>query len=307
MSTIPFRIQTPHLTASSNVSTDAPDFDREAARQFDQYYTDPILAAAYLQTTGTYFDLKKVPLFEPSAGDGSFSNIMPVGRIAIDIAPRGARIREANFLEFPIESDRPIGFIGNPPYGRCSNMALAFINRAAPHAKFIAFILPRTFRKAETQAKIDQSLHLLHDEDVPADAFLFCGEPYSVPAVFQIWESRPYLRDLPSGETEHPDFAWTTRERADFVVQRTGADAGRIHYNFDLSESSNLFILGKVQHRMRRLNLAAVAANTAGNPSISKSEIVRLYSQLTGRPPIKPRSKARQIAMKKTHQQKGKS
>jgi hypothetical protein len=88
-------------------------------------------------------------------------------------------------------------------------------------------------------------------------------------------------------------------------MQRVGANAGRIHYNFDLSESSHFFILGKVQHRMRQLDLARVAANTAGNPSISKSEIVRLYSELTGRPPIKARSKAREAAIMGTLKRKG--
>lgn len=254
-------------------------YDRETARLLDQYYTDPVLAAACMETVKLYFDVSQMVLVEPSAGDGSFLRVMPAGTIAVDIAPRGPGIIEADFLEFTIESDRKIGFVGNPPYGWCCSKALAFIARAAQCASFIAFILPRTFKKERTQAKINQYFHLIYEKVVPDHAFLFCGEPYNVPAVFQIWELRPYRRDLPCFETNHPDFVFTKPERADFAIQRVGANAGQIHYNFNLKESSHHFILGKVQHIMRQLDLPAIAANTAGNPSVSKSEIVRLYRE----------------------------
>ena len=277
----------------------ASENDPATARRFDQYYTDPILAAYCLEIVRRYYDFSQMLLVEPSAGDGSFSRVMPKGSIAVDIDPRADGIQKADFLEITIESDWQIGFIGNPPYGWCSRKALAFINRAALCATFIAFILPRTFRKANTQAKIDRSFHQIHDEDMPDHAFLFCGKPYNVPAVFQIWERRAYERELPPKATEHSDFVFTEPARADFAIQRVGAAAGRIHYDFSLSASSHLFILGKVQHRMRRLDFASVAANTAGNPSISKSEIVSLYSKLTGRPAMKARIK--KVSAKSKH------
>lgn len=304
MNSIPFKLRVPLLELSIDLDQSVINYDLEAARRHGQYYTDPIIAATCLTTVSNYFDTKRMLLVEPSAGDGSFSDRMQPGSIAMDIDPHGDGILKQDFLNYTIKSNSEIGFIGNPPYGWRSQKALDFINRAALCATFIAFILPRTFRKAETQAKIDSSFHLIHDEVLPDHAFLFCGRPYDVPATFQIWERRPYPRELPSGETEHPDFVFTKRERADFGMQRVGANAGRIHYNFDLSESSHFFILGKVQHRMRQLDLARVAANTAGNPSISKSEIVRLYSELTGRPPTKARSKAREAAIMGTLKRK---
>lgn len=220
MSSVPFRIRAPQLVVAIDVDQLASKYDLETARRYDQYYTDPAIAAACLATVDKYFPTKRMHLVEPSAGDGSFSSVMQQGSIAIDIDPRGDGILQEDFLNYAIDSDREIGFIGNPPYGRCSRMAVKFINRAALCATFIAFILPRTFRKAETQVKIDSSFHLIHDEDLPDHAFLFCGKPYDVPAAFQIWQRRSYLRALPSGETEHPDFVWTEPERADFGIQR---------------------------------------------------------------------------------------
>lgn len=267
-------------TFGIGVTTPTWEYDRETARRLDQYYTDPALAAYCMAIVRAKFgDLSQMILVEPSAGDGSFLKVMPAGTIAVDIDPRAPGITKADFLACTFDNDRKIGFVGNPPYGRCSNKALAFINYAAKWATFIAFVLPRTFKKEGTQAKINQYFHLIHEEVVPDHAFLFCGQPYDVPAVFQIWVRRRYKREQPSNETAHPDFVFTTPERADFAMQRVGANAGRIHYNFGLSGSSHFFILGKVQHIMRQLDLASVAANTAGNPSISKSEIVRLYRE----------------------------
>ena len=162
-------------------------------------------------------------------------------------------------------------------------MAVRFFNHAAWQASVIALILPRTFRKASIENRLDRNFHLIHEETVQCDAFLFRSKPYDVPAVFQIWERRDDLRELRHVAIHHPDFSWTTADRADFGIQRVGARAGRVHRDFTRSPSSHYFIRGNVEPIMKRLNFAKVALNVAGNPSLSKSEIVSLYRQLTGR------------------------
>ena len=230
--------QATRRASTIGVKRRSSEYDRETAREFDQYYTDPVLAAAYMETVKAKIaNIWEMTLIEPSAGDGSFSIVMPAGSIAMDIYPRGAGIREGNFLEWRYEGDRKVGFVGNPPFGRCSNKAHAFIKHAAQWATFIAFVLPRTFKKERAQAKINGYFHLIHEEPVPDHAFLFCGEPYNVPAVFQIWQRFPYPRELPSFETEHPDFVFTKPERADFAIQRVGANAGK---SITISTSVNL-------------------------------------------------------------------
>lgn len=282
--------EAPHIKPYSDARQPASNDNHNRARKLDQYYTCPSVAADCMETLGDFVDLSKVQLVEPSAGDGSFLRLMPADSIGIDKEPRYPSIYMADFLKTEIFSNRDLVFVGNPPFGRCSNMAVRFFNHAAKRARLIAMILPQTFRKGSIQRQLNPSFHLIHDETVKKDAFLFCGKTFDVPTTFQIWERRPCLRELAPNETRHADFVFTTRERADFAIQRVGKDAGRIHYDFDRSDSSTHFILGKVQHRMRQLNLRSVAANTAGNPSIGRAEIVALYSELTGRPTKKGKS-----------------
>lgn len=84
-------------------------------------------------------------------------------------------------------------------------------------------------------------------------------------------------------ETRHPDFEFTTPDKAHFAIQRVGANAGRVHCNFKASGNSHYFIraVGMPPHVLKRvmtqLDLAGAASNVAGNPSLAKSEIVALY------------------------------
>lgn len=252
--------------------------DLATDRLYEQYYTCPVVATACLDTVGIYFDLSKFQLVEPSAGDGSFLNQMPYDTLAYDIDPKCVGIVTADFLTVELPNDREVAIIGNPPF----KQAVRFFNHAAQLSSFIALILPRTFRKASIQKRLDRSFHLIHDEDMPADAFLFRGKPFNVPATFQIWERRGYERNIPQFETRHPDFEFTDPAHANFCIQRVGTDAGRVHHDFHMSLSSTHFIRGNVEDIMRRIDLKSVARNVAGPPSISKSEIVSLYRQYVG-------------------------
>ena len=248
-------------------------------RKYDQYYTRPDVAAFFYDRFKEYFDPSDYLMVEPSAGTGSFYKILPNGSIAYDIEPKYPGIINANFLEVEIETDRPIAIIGNPPFGKNSSTAVRFFNHAARQSSVIAFILPRTFRKASIVNRLDRSFHLVREWDVPADAFLFRSKPYDVPAVFQIWRRKPELRKPRPVETRHPDFKFTTKECADFAIQRVGGQAGRVHQDFSKSPSAHYFIEGNVKHAMEQIDFARVTGDVAGNPSLAKSEIVALYRE----------------------------
>jgi hypothetical protein len=218
-------------------------------------------------------------MVEPSAGTGSFLKLLPAGSLAYDIDPKYPGIHTADFLTVKIPSDRNVAIIGNPPFGKNASTAVRFFNHAARQSSVIALILPRSFRKASIQKRLDPAFHLLRDEVVPNDAFLFRSKPYNVPAVFQIWERRSQPRSVRAIETRHPDFEFTGPDRADFAIQRVGAQAGRVHRNFRASPSSHYFIRGDVEAVMAQLDFASVTGNVAGNPSLSKSEIVCMYRQ----------------------------
>ena len=245
--------------------------------QLDQYYTREDIAALLYGVVGMYFDLTLYQIVEPSAGAGSFFKIMPFGSWAYDVEPKYPGIETADFLKVKFECDRPVAVIGNPPFGKSASMAKRFFNHAASQADVIAFIVPKSFRKASIENRLDQFFHLVREEAVPDDAFIFRSKPYSVPAVFQIWERRAEPRKLQFAETRHPDFQFTTPDLADFAIQRIGQRAGRVHRDLTASPRSHYFIKGDVEAVMRELDFASVVGNAAGNPSLAKSEIISLY------------------------------
>lgn len=251
--------------------------------ELDQYYTAPHVAREFYEIFRKYFDPHRYLMVEPSAGTGAFFSLLPLGSLGYDLDSKCPGVQRADFLVVDLPCGRPVAIIGNPPFGKNASMAVAFFNRAARAAEVIAFILPASIRKASIENRLDRAFHRVCEMPVPTNAFLFRSEPFHVPAVFQIWERRPVERVLQSVETSHPDFVFTKPELADFAIQRVGANAGRVHHDLNMSLSSHYFIKGDVETTMKRLDFASVAANVAGNPSLAKSEIVRLYREYKDR------------------------
>ena len=257
----------------------------QRAALLDQYYTVPKHAEHFYSEVLRLFDLTGYLIIEPSAGTGSFSKIFPTGSIALDIDPKSEGILKADFLKFEFPVGAKIAVIGNPPFGRGCNTAIRFFNYAASAAEIIAFVLPRTFRKASIQNRLDENFHLAHEIEVPNRAFIFEGKLCNVPSVFQIWVRGSKCRAQIDTKTTHPDFAFTEPSRASFAIQRVVGKAGHITSNLSACRSSHYFIKGNVKRVMAKLNFAKIAANTAGNPSLSKGEIVALYSEYCAKHP----------------------
>ena len=257
--------------------------DRASKSKLDQYYTRPEVAVHLYGIFREVFEPADYQMVEPSAGQGAFFKLLPPGALGFDIEPQYPGIATADFLTVELPTTRPVIIIGNPPFGKNASTAIRFVNHAARHSNVvaIAMILPRSFRKASIENRLDPAFHLVREETVPRDAFLHDGKPFNVSAVFQIWVRGAALRRRREVKTEHPDFEFTTKDRADFVVQRVGARAGRLHHNFNASPNSHYFIRGNVEGIMVQLDFATVAANATCNPSLAKAEIVSLYSSRT--------------------------
>ena len=173
--------------------------------RLDQYYTKHSIAAACIDK----LDLNAYDLIiEPSAGAGAFSQYLPKNKlIAIDIEPDDASAIKMDFLDTRPPLDYKYLVVGNPPFGKNSSLAKKFFNHAANFADVIGFILPRTFRKAKTQNRLNKNFHLISEEILPANSFhLPSGEEFDVSCVFQIWEKRSEERKLIFLEEEHEDF-----------------------------------------------------------------------------------------------------
>lgn len=228
----------------------------------------------------THFDPNKLVFVEPSAGRGAFSRLFPRGSVAYDIDPQGPGIIKADFLSTPLPKAGRVAVVGNPPFGKNASMAVKFFNHAATKAEVIAMIVPLTFQKVSVQNRLNLEFHCIAEKIVPQNAFVMCGNAKTIPTVFQIWEKRENRRVKNTLPTSHPDFNFTCAESATFAIRRVGAYAGKVHQNFSLEESSNYFMSANtagVEFVFSSIDFGPVARRTAGNPSLSKTELVDLY------------------------------
>jgi len=255
------------------------------ANELSQYYTDTQIAGGYVtKVLARFADQPFDTIIEPSAGTGAFSRHLGANCIALDIDPKAPGIEKADFLKWtPATPTGRCLVIGNPPFG--DGLALKFINHAT-FADVIAFILPTTFCKKTQQNRVDKNLHLMHEEEVPADAFTHDGKTPHVPCVLQIWERRPEERVKHKLKPRHSDFERCTQTEADLVIRRVGAHAGMLKPLEKIwSAESNIFLRAtgcsrdELIERFARLDMVAQACNGAGGGSINMREIVELYEE----------------------------
>tara|TARA_R100000008_G_scaffold41500_1_gene23912 strand:+ start:412 stop:1266 length:855 start_codon:yes stop_codon:yes gene_type:complete len=220
----------------------------------DRFYTKPSVVDNLLnEITLEDYDV----VVEPSAGTGSWSSKID-DCVAIDISPEHPDIMKGNFLEDDflfdeMKKENKILVIGNPPFGRIGNKAIKFINKAAEFADTIAFILPRSFRKESLQRKINKNFWLVKDIDLFEEScFIFKGEDYFAPCVFQVWERREEERNTKvekidpvgwsyakhySKEVNEKKVYYVNTNEYNLVVRRVGGAAGTA-YTDDIKEKS---------------------------------------------------------------------
>ncbi|MGK8200604.1 Eco57I restriction-modification methylase domain-containing protein [Burkholderia cepacia] len=264
-------------------------------RDLDQFYTNPLLAQRlFADLIADHLGDRasdEVRWLEPSCGTGAFLSLLPEGAIGVDLDPKCPGAVQGDFLTWTLPApaegdDRPLMVVGNPPFKH----DVAFFNRCAElGAERIAFIVPRSWQKPSVQNQLDRAFHLVHEEVLPLDAFIFEGKPANVPTVFQVWERRDEHRTLTVLPATHTDFAFVPFERgtADFAIQRIGANAGTVK-DLDaphLSKNSHRFVrvadraqVAEVRAVFEGVDWSSVKACVAGCPSISNPEMVQAYS-----------------------------
>lgn len=261
------------------------------ARALDQFYTRREVAASCCTLVRQHVDGQSGEWLwvEPSAGDGAFVDVMPFPQVALDIAPKRGDISRCDFMTWhPGTSDRRIAVIGNPPFGKNSSLARRFFDHAALFADVIAFILPRTFQKEGFVNRLNRQMHMVHESILDEQSFVFGGEDYAVPTVFQIWERRAEERPLIQRVCRHEHFSFASPNTADFAFQRVGARAGLVsHEGLRKSPQSHYFIKSHIGAdqlfaRLSGIDWNAVKWRTAGNPSIGKAELVASYEMQHG-------------------------
>lgn len=256
---------------------------RNKAIELDQFFTKESLATNLFIVLQNYVKKENIQSgiwLEPSAGSGAFYKLMPQNnRLGIDIHPQIEGVIQSDFLEYSLPSHDYIT-LGNPPFGKNSSLAIKFFNKCANHSQIIAFVVPKTFNKDSVINKLDKNFHLEYSEDLPAYSFELQGKEYDVPCVFQIWRKKTHLRIKNHTVRKHEDFVFCNREEANFAIQRVGFNAGLIKKDISvIAAASHYFIKADqmVLDILSKINWNVVKYNTAGNPSIAKSELIDLY------------------------------
>lgn len=283
----------------------------------DQFYTSPDVAKKCIQILisvlhdvalySPVLPLSSYLWVEPSAGNGVFLNNIPdtYDKIGIDIEPgsgAGANILKQDFLTWvpPVQktktNQKPVIIFGNPPFGRQSSLAKAFIAHSCKIASTstIAFILPRSFVKPSMSCAFDLHFHSIHSSDVEHNAFVLGGgdASYDVPCVFQIWQRRSVSRIVPEKITEKGFQYVKETDPRDIVIRRVGVYAGRCfdsggvgagdinnateynkqtHYFIKLDE--HFVAVQHVKEIVDNINAHVFPTNTTGPRSLSKPEI----------------------------------
>jgi predicted RNA methylase len=260
---------------------------QDNSRKLDQFYTDPAYAQQFLTVVSQAVDLTQYDhLLEPSAGTGSFYNLLDVNkRIGLDLDPKAKGVVKTDFFDWVPPAGKRIVTIGNPPFGKNAALAVKFFNRAAEFSDVIAFVIPKTFRKASIINRLNANFHMIHDETVPDHSFIFNGAAYNVPCAGQIWQRKATPRakivtlKLDQIKTW---FELVDPKDSDFAIQRVGGRAGLIRTTdrMNFSAESHYFIQAhdkRVLPVFEQVNFDTVKFNTAGNPSVSPSELIELW------------------------------
>lgn len=224
-------------------------------------------------------------IIEPSAGDGSFINIIKElsdKHEFYDIKPENEEIIKMNFLEYNYDGEyKNVHVIGNPPFGKNSSLAKKFIRKCCTFANTISFILPKSFKKESFIKTFDLYFHLIKIIDIPENSFLYENEDYDVPCIFMIWEKKSEKRTVEEKYTTD-DFVFVKKtENPDLSIRRVGFYAGKADTEFESkSIQSHYFI--KINNNKKETidklkNLKFDHDNTTGPRSVSKNELLKNY------------------------------
>lgn len=130
----------------------------------DKYYTSAELSKYCVKKTKEIIGEENIEEYiEPSAGNGSFLNYLDKPYLAFDIEPEDDKIAKQDWLTIDLEYKTGRCIIGNPPFGRCLNLAQKFYKKSIHVGDYISFILPISqLNNISSMYEFD----LIHSEDL---------------------------------------------------------------------------------------------------------------------------------------------
>jgi len=178
----------------------AIDYSKYSSKQKDQFFT-PIETAKscfqiFCQVIETFNENEKDFLFiEPSAGDGSFIQVLPSSRtISMDVEPKHPSIIMQDYLDWSppstAQTSKRYVVFGNPPFGLRGHLALKFINHSYDiGAEYVCFILPQLFEsdgKGVPRKRV-KGYHLIYSNKLDTSFYEPNKNEIKINTIFQIW------------------------------------------------------------------------------------------------------------------------
>jgi predicted RNA methylase len=259
----------------------------------EQFYTPTDLAlrlATLVSDKVGGFSDKTV--IEPAGGTGSFLQAAKALKanklISFDIEPKAEGVLLADFLleTKGLEKISNAITISNPPFGRNNSLSIPFFNKAAQHSQYIAFVVPRSWRKWSVLNRLNRSFHLIHDEDLSIDYVDELGEMVWQKArlntCFQIWERRAELRPVIKVKDQGL-LSKVKPEEADVALTVFGYGCGKVRTSFDRVPNSTIMFLKlhdrRVLKALQSVDFSKFYKNTAYTEALSLQEIRYLINE----------------------------
>lgn len=269
----------------------------------EQFYTPSDLAERLVsELSETVGSLEKRTVLEPAGGTGAFIQAaLAAGAakvVSFDIEPKFDGVLRGDFLQQKLDMKNAIA-LSNPPFGRNNALSIPFFNKAADHCEYIAFVVPRSWRKWSVLNRLDRRFHLLADHDIQVDYVDENGNPLGqqlrLNTCFQIWRRdaeriRPIYKVQDMGLIEK-----TTPQDADIALDVFGFNCGRVRKEFERKPNSTKMFL-KLLHpqalaALQEVDFSKFYRNTAYTEALSLQEINYLLNErILGNPMLKEMS-----------------
>jgi predicted RNA methylase len=254
----------------------------------EQYYTPKDLARnlseELIAITGS-----DRSFLEPAGGNGSFVSALEslgVEKIqAVDLYPKHPRVKNADFLTHNPKGSNLVT-ISNPPFGRNNSLSIPFFNHAANHSEYIAFLVPRSWRKWSVQNRLDRRFHLISDRDVAVNYVTDTGERIGanndLRTCFQIWQRqdalRPLIRVQDQGLVKK-----CKPEIADVAIRVFGFGCGKSYRDFPRVANTTLMFLTVLDARVfeviEGLDYERFSLNTSYTRALALPELNYLLNE----------------------------
>lgn len=281
--------------------------------QNDKFYTKKPVAKQCCDFLKKYVNFEKESFLEPSAGGGAFLDFLPKF-IAFDLFPENNQIIKQDFLILDTTEYKDYITIGNPPFGKKSQLAINFFNKSAEFSKIIAFIVPVSFMKWSVQKELSESFKLIDYFYLEPNSFLDRDKDFSIRTVFQIWVKKDMfieyndLRLKKSPPIKHPDFnIWqynatkqsenTVDEDWDIAVYRQGYhNYNELFFSKDKEEirkkmlgistkgKQQFFFIQPLTEQSKKIILNmdfnSLAERNTSTPGFGKGDFVSYYTEL---------------------------